>query len=230
MKNTGFCIYTKFNRPPCELVEAFADIPVANIGDCMNRTACLDSKLRPMNQARLLGTALTVKARPGDNLLTYKAIQLAQPGDVIVIAIQGETSNAIIGEIMITWAQSKGVAGFVVDGAIRDADVVKNMDIPVYAAGITPNGPYKEGPGEINIPIALHGMVVYPGDILVGDGDGVIAINPKEAANILKKAKAVVDKEAEIMKAIKSNNWDPSWIDKMLEDKGCTVIEGEWKR
>lgn len=229
MKNTGFCIYTKINRPSQELVKSFAGIPVANIDDCMNRSACLDAKIRPMNQAPLLGTALTVKARPGDNLLTYKAIQLAQPGDVIVIATQGETSNAIIGELMITWAQERGVAGFVIDGAVRDADALRNMDIPVYAAGVTPNGPYKEGPGEINVPVSLHGAVVNPGDILAGDGDGVIAISPKEAADIVAKAKAVIEKEAGIMKAIKENAWDTSWVDKMLKDKGCTIIEEEWK-
>lgn len=230
MKNAGFCIYTKINRPARELIDSFAAIPVANIDDCMNRTACLDAKIRPMNQARLLGTALTVKARPGDNLLTYKAIQLAQPGDVIVIATQGETSNAIIGELMITWAQRKGVAGFVIDGAIRDADAIANMSIPVYAAGVNPNGPYKEGPGEINVPVALHGVVVHPGDILVGDGDGVIAINPQEAAEILQKAKAVADKEAGIMKAIQADSWDTSWVDKMLIEKGCTILNEEWKR
>jgi RraA family protein len=229
MKNTGFCIYTKINRPPRDLVESFSNIPVANIGDCMNRSACLDAKIRPMNSTPLLGNALTVKCRPGDNLLVYKAIQIAQPGDIIVVAAQGETANATIGELMITWAQERGVAGFVIDGAIRDADAIKNMNIPVYAAGVNPNGPYKEGPGEINVPVALHGVVVKPGDILVGDGDGVIAIDPNEAPDILAKAKAVMDKEAGIMEAIKANNWDTSWVDEMLIQKGCTIIEEECK-
>ncbi|MBP2629238.1 MAG: Dimethylmenaquinone methyltransferase [Firmicutes bacterium] len=225
MTNTGFRIYTKINRPLNEVVEAFKGVPVANIGDCVNRSSCIDAKIRPMNGAPLLGTALTVKARPGDNLMLYKAIEMAQPGDVIVVAAQGEMANATVGELMITWAERKGVAGFIIDGAIRDVDAIKNMNIPVYAAGINPNGPYKEGPGEINVPVPLRGVVVRPGDILVGDGDGIIVIAPEEAADILEKAKAVTVKEAGFMKAIEANNWDVSWVEKMLKEKGCEFIE-----
>jgi len=224
MTNTGFRIYAKINRPSRELVEGFAGVPVANIGDCVNRSSCIDAKICPMNDAPLLGTALTVKARPGDNLLLYKAIEMAQPGDVIVVAAQGELANATVGELMITWAKQRGVAGLIIDGAIRDVDAIKNMDIPVYAAGITPNGPYKEGPGEINVPVSLRGVVVRPGDILVGDGDGVIVIAPEEAAGILEMAKAVAVKEAGFMKAIDANTWDVSWVDKMLKEKGCEFI------
>lgn len=229
MTNIGFRIFTKINRPSRELVERFAGIPVANIGDCMNRSACLDGKIRPMNETPLLGTAFTVRARPGDNLMLYKAIEMAKPGDVIVVAAQGEISNAITGELMITWAKARGIAGLIIDGAVRDAAVIRNMDFPVYAAGITPNGPYKEGPGEINVPVSLHGVVVRPGDIIVGDGDGVVVIDPQEATDILEKAKAVMDKETGIMKAIAANAWDMSWVDKMMKDKGCTIIEGEYK-
>ena len=172
-----------------------------------------------MNGAPLLGTA----ARPGDNLMLYKAIEMAQPGDVIVVAAQGEMANATVGELMITWAERKGVAGFIIDGAIRDVDAIRNMNIPIYAAGINPNGPYKEGPGEINVPVPLRGVVVRPGDILVGDG--VIVISPEEATGILEKAKAVTVKEIGFMKAIEANNWDVSWVDKMLKEKGCEFIE-----
>lgn len=229
MTNTGFRIYTEIHRPSNELIEGFSGVPVANIGDCVNRSSCIDAKIRPMNGAPLLGSALTVKARPGDNLMLYKAIEMAKPGDVIVVAAQGEMANATVGELMITWAEQKGVAGFIIDGAIRDADAIRNMNIPVYAAGITPNGPYKEGPGEINVPVSLRGVVVRPGDILVGDGDGVIVISPEEAAGILEMANAVAIKEAGVMKAIAANNWDVSWVDKMLKEKGCEFIEGACK-
>lgn len=228
MTNTGFRIYTKINRPSRHLVEGFRGIPVANIGDCMNRSACIDAKIRPLNEVPLLGTAVTVKARPGDNLLLYKAIEMAQPGDVIVVVVHAELSNAITGELMITRAKRRGIAGFVIDGAVRDSAAIKNMDIPVYAAGITPNGPYKEGPGEINVPVSLGGIVVKPGDILVGDADSVVVIAPWEAADILEKAKAVVTKEAEIMKAIEANSWDSSWVDKVLKEKGCEFIDAAW--
>jgi len=228
MTNTGFRIYTKFNRPSRSVVEGFKGIPVANIDDCMNRSACIDAKIRPLNKAPLLGTALTVKARPGDNLLLYKAIELAQPGDVIVVVGQGTLANAVIGELMITRAKKRGVAGFVIDGAVRDSDAIRTMDIPIYAAGITPNGPYKEGPGEINIPIALGGVVIKPGDILVGDADSVVVIDPREAIDIMNKAKSVVAKEVKIMKSIEDNSWDICWVDKMLMEKGCEFIEKAW--
>lgn len=228
MTNTGFRIYTKINRPSSDLVEGFKGIPVANIDDCMNRNACIDARIRPLNEALLLGTAFTVKARPGDNLLLYKAIELAQPGDVIVVAVHGELSNAVIGELMITRANRRGIAGFVIDGAVRDSEAINNMEIPVYAAGITPNGPYKEGPGEINVPVSLGGIVVKPGDILVGDADSVVVIDPREAADIMEKAKAVGVKENEIMRSIEANSWDTSWVDKVLKDKGCEFIEKAW--
>jgi RraA family protein len=228
MSNTGFRIYTKINRPLRHLVEGFKGIPVANIGDCMNRSACIDAKIRPLNDIPLLGTAFTVRARPGDNLLLYKAIEMAQEGDVIVVVGHGELSNAITGELMITRAQRRGIAGLIIDGAVRDSAAIKKMNISVYAAGITPNGPYKEGPGEINVPVALGGIVVKPGDILVGDADSVVVIDPWEAAAIMEKAKDVAVKEGKIMKAIEANEWDTSWVDKKLKEKDCEFVEEVW--
>ena len=157
----------------------------------------------------------------------HKAIDMALAGDVIVVAGEGGLSNAIIGELMIGWAQRRGVAGFIIDGAVRDAAVIRSLSIPVYAAGITPRGPYKDGPGEINVPVSLGGVVVNPGDILVGDADGVVVISPKEAQDILEKAKATVAKEADIMKSIKEGTWNRAWVDKTLKDKGCEFIDAE---
>lgn len=225
MANVGFRIYSKIDRPPRELVAGFAGIPVANIADNMNRLACVDAKIRPMNKAPLLGTAFTVKTRPGDNLLLHKALDMAKPGDVIVVAAQGDTVNSITGELMISWAKQRGLAGLIIDGAIRDAGAVRNMDIPVYAAGITPNGPYKDGPGEINVPVSCGGIMIKPGDILVGDEDSVVVIDPQDALQILEKAKTTVVKEARFMEEIKNGTWDRTWVDKMLNEKGCEYID-----
>jgi len=225
MANVGFRIYSKINRPPRELVAGFAGIPVANIADNMNRLACVDAKIRPMNKAPLLGTAFTVKTRPGDNLLLHKALDMAKPGDVIVVAAQGDTVNSITGELMISWAKQRGLAGLIIDGAIRGAGAVRNMDIPVYAAGITPNGPYKDGPGEINVPVSCGGIMIKPGDILVGDEDSVVVIDPQDAPQILEKAKATVVKETRFMEEIKNGTWDRTWVDKMLNEKGCEYID-----
>jgi regulator of RNase E activity RraA len=124
--NIGLRIRTKIDRPARALVEGFAGIPVANIADNMNRMSCIDAKIRPLNGAPLLGTAFTVKSRPGDNLLLHKAIDLAAPGDVIVVDAQGDTVNSVMGELMVLWARRRGVAGFVVDGAIRDAGTLRS--------------------------------------------------------------------------------------------------------
>jgi RraA family protein len=224
MKNTGLRVYTQVNRAPAELVRAFAGIPVANIGDNMNRRACLNARIRPLNASPLLGTAVTLKTNPGDNLMLYTAIELAAPGDVIVVDAQGDLSSAITGALMLTWAQTKGLAGIVIDGAVRDVAAVREMKMPVYAAGVTPNGPFKNGPGEVNAPVSCGGVTVKPGDIVVGDADGIVVIDPADAGDILAKARATIDKEAGIMAAIEKNAWDVSWVKKTLEDKGCEFI------
>ncbi|MCX7780104.1 MAG: RraA family protein [Negativicutes bacterium] len=230
MSNVGFRIYTKINRPSKELVESFRGLPVANIADEMNRFFCMDARIKPVNKTPLLGTAFTVRARTADNLLFHKALDLAQPGDVIIIDAQGDTVNSITGEIMMREARKKGLAGIVIDGAVRDFDALKEMDMAIYAAGITPKGPYKDGPGEINVPVSCGGVVVNPGDIVVGDSDGIVIINPKDAPVVLEKAKAKYAKEQAIFKAIEEGTRDKSWVDKELKARGCEIIDDYYKQ
>ncbi len=230
MSNAGCRIFLKMNRPSRELVEGFKGLPVANIADEMNRFFCVDARIKPYNTKPLLGTAFTVKARVADNLLLHKALELAQPGDVIIVDAQGDLANAITGEIMMTQAAINGLAGVVIDGAIRDAEAMKELDMPVYAAGVQPKGPYKDGPGEINVPVACGGVIVNPGDIVVGDADGIVIINPADAPVILEKAKAKLAKEQAIIQGIKDRvPRDKSWVDKALEKAGCEIIDGYYK-
>lgn len=226
MANPGFRIKMSIPRPDKSLVAAFAGIPVANIGDNMNRITCMNARIRPMNAARLLGCAFTVKVRVGDNLLFHKAIDMAEPGDIIVIDAQGENSYATFGELMIMWLRRRGITGVVVDGCIRDYDAISKMDdIAIYASGITPNGPLKEGGGEIGFPVMCGGLVVNPGDIVVGDADGIVVINAADAPDILQKARAHNAKEAKTMKDIENLAWDRTWVDAALKAKGCEFIE-----
>lgn len=226
MANPGLRVKAGFTRPDPALIKQFAGIPVANIGDNMNRICCMNARVRPMNAAPLLGCAFTVKVRAGDNLLFHKAIDMARPGDIIVIDAQNEQSYAIFGELMIMWLRKRGVTGVVVDGCIRDYDAISRMDtISVYATGITPNGPLKEGGGEINFPVMCGGLVVNPGDIIVGDSDGIVVINPADAPDVLKKAQAQNAKEAQTMKDIENLAWDRAWVDAALKAKGCEFIE-----
>lgn len=225
MINPGFRIKRSFPRPDRSLVEGFRGIPAANIGDNMNRVACMNARIAPLNATPLLGSAFTVKVRAGDNLMLHKAMDMAEPGDVIVIDAQNEHSYAITGELMVRWMWRRGLAGIIVDGCIRDVDSLRQMDFPVYATGATPNGPLKEGGGEINFPVVCGGLVVNPGDILVGDADGVAVINPADAAAVMAKAKAQNAKETQVMREIENLTWDRSWVDASLAAKGCEFVD-----
>ncbi|GMB00064.1 PilZ domain-containing protein [Pelosinus sp. IPA-1] len=223
MSNVGLRIFTHSNRPPKTLIEGFAGIPVANIADNMNRMSCMDAKIRPINEVPLLGPAFTVKARPGDNLMLHRALDLAEPGDIVVVDAQGDLTNAIMGELMALWAKQRGIGGFVIDGAIRDIGALKKMDLAIYAAGVTPAGPYKDGPGEINVPVACGGVVVNPGDILVGDEDGIVVINPRDAAELLEKSRAKSLTEMQTIEEIANMSWDRTWVEKALAERGVAV-------
>ena len=223
----GCRIKTHIDRPDRSLVEAFRGIPVANIDDCMNRLASVDAGLKPMNSTPLLGTAFTVRCPAGDNLMFHKALDLAQPGDVLVIAAGGSMSRALCGEIMVTYARSRGLAGFIVDGCVRDRDELTAFtDFAVYARGVIPNGPYKNGPGEINFPVAVGGQVICPGDILVGDGDSVLVIKPHEAEALAKEAAAVHKKEEGQIAGILSGKGFPRpFVDETLAKLGVEYVD-----
>lgn len=183
----GNRIFTEFERAPRELVEKFAGWPSSNINDMMNRLFCMRESVSRIGkqEKQLLGTAFTVKVPDGDNVFIHKALDMIQDGDVLVIDGNGCTSRSLMGEIMFTYAQNKGVRGIIVDGAIRDSDSLNQLDIPVYACAVTPQGPYKNGPGEIGAPVSCGGQVVFPGDILVGDADGVVVIHKEEAEKLV---------------------------------------------
>ncbi|MGE1062203.1 RraA family protein [Megasphaera paucivorans] len=225
MGNVGCKIIKDFKRPDRKVVELFKGMPVANIDDCMNRTAAVRSDIVPMNKTPLLGTAFTVKVPEGDNLMFHKAMDMAQPGDVIVIDAGGDVTRAIFGELMITYCHKRGLAGVILDGVIRDYDEIAAMDFPVYAKGAIPNGPYKNGPGEINTVISFGGKVICPGDIIIGDGDGIIVIKPEEAEELAAKTKQVMEKEAGIMdKIVNECSYVRPWVDEKLEEIGCEII------
>ena len=225
MSNVGFRILEVKNRPSKELVEAFRGLPVANIADEMNRMYCVNARIKSVNQIPLLGTAFTVKSRVGDNLMLHKAIDMARPGEIIVVDVQGDLTNSVTGEIMMRQVLKNGISGVVVDGAVRDIEALRELPLAIYAAGVQPNGPYKDGPGEINVPICCGGIVVKPGDILVGDADGIVVIDPQDAPEILEKAKEKYRQEQIKFKSIEEGTMDRSWVDKSLEKLGCEFIK-----
>ena len=220
----GFRICTREQVASKELVEAFSKLPVANVSDSMSRLSAAGAALRPMHASGgMAGVAITVKCRPGDNLMLHKAIDMAVPGDVIVVDAGGETTNALMGELMLAYAIKRGVVGFVLNGAIRDLDAFVETNLPTFAVGVTHRGPYKDGPGEINVPISLGGMVVNPGDIVIGDADGVLAVPLADAEEVLAKTEAKQDAEVRQMKAIAEGTNDRTWVDAALKKLGCAL-------
>ena len=208
-------------RPDAKLIAELAKMVTPHLSDSMERLYAGGPQLRPMHKGgKLAGPAYTVKTTPGDNLLVHKALDAAHKGDVIVVDAGGVCENAIIGELMMSRARQRGVAGIVIWGAIRDSAEIAAGTYPVYAAGVTHRGPYKNGPGEINVPINMAGMAVNPGDIIIGDADGLVAIPQEQAERILKSAQGILAKETAMMKEIESGTVDRSWVDKSLKEKG----------
>lgn len=224
--STGCKIITDYKRPNPELISRFKGMPVANIDDNMGRIAAVENSIVPIGKGQLLGSAFTVRVPQGDNLMFHAAMDLAKPGDVIVIDAGGFTDRAIFGELMAAYCKKRGIKGIVCDGAIRDKDSLSQMeDFPVYARSVTPNGPYKNGPGEINVPVVIGGKVVNPGDIVVGDEDGIIIISPEEAAMLADKTLEVQNKEAEIMRLIEEEGtYIRPWVQEKLDEIGCEVL------
>ena len=221
----GFRIARRARKVEASVVAKFKALPLANISDSMWRMAAGGPRLRPMHGGGVLaGAALTVKTRPGDNLMVHKAIDMAEPGDVIVVDAGGDLTAAIIGELMATHAETRGVAGFVINGAIRDSAVLQAGRFPVFAAGVTHRGPYKDGPGEINVTVALDGMVIEPGDLVLGDDDGVLCVPFAETGPIYAQARAKSEAEEKQRAAIKAGAVDRSWVDASLKRLGCEIL------
>jgi RraA family protein len=149
--------------------------------------------------------------------MIHRAFDFCRPGDVLVIDGGGELTQALMGDIMSSYAESIGIVGLVIDGAIRDVASLRSRDFPVYARGVTHRGPYKNGPGEINVPVTVGGMVVCPGDIIVGDEDGVLAIAQADAADVIERARQTEQKEAQALRSIAEGTFDRSWIAAQLE-------------
>jgi RraA family protein len=224
---SGFRILRRSACVAPALVEGFRPLPVANVSDVMARMTAAGPRLRPMHTPgiKLAGPALTVKTRPGDNLMIHKAIALAQAGDVIVVDAGGDLTNALIGELMLAQMVKRGLGGIVINGAIRDSAEIRAQDFPVFAAGVTHRGPYKDGPGEINVPIAIDGMVIAPGDLILGDDDGLLCVPLAEAETVLAAAAAKHAAEVKQIANIEAGTHDASWVDASLRRLGCEGLD-----
>lgn len=210
--------------PPMDasLRSRFALVSASQLADCTDLPQAPGSRLRPRHDGTfMVGCAVTVCTQPGDQLLVQKAIDLARPGDVIVVDGGGFSGRALVGEIMATLAAKRGIAGFVVDGAVRDLRFLQSQSLPVFSSEVSLCGPTRVGPGTMNMPVWISGMQVVPGDIVVGDEDGVVTIPRERVTEILAAAEALDGKERVTLAAVRSGDLDRRWIDDALRAGGC---------
>jgi RraA family protein len=193
-------VWQAHDRPPRSLVERFRGVPVATVGDAQERLWVLDGAINAMwPGAACVGPALTVYTRAGDNLAVHRALDLLEPGDVLVVNGQGDTTRALLGGLIAARAVQAGAAGIVVDGAVRDVDDIASVGLPVFARASTPAGPYKHGPAEVGAPVACGGVVCAPGDIVCGDADGVAVVPQPRAVRVADAIGEILRQEEELV-------------------------------
>ena len=226
----GKRIYLKREMPDPEIMAQFKTIPASNTADVMNRSCAMNPRIHLVSSPKeqmMVGPAYTVKCRAGDNLTLHAALNLCGEGDVLVVSNEEDETRALMGEVMMAYLRyTKKIAGIILDGPIRDIDEIGKWDFPVYCTGTTPGGPYKEGPGEINVPISCGGISVNPGDIILADPDGVIVIPRQDAATILEDAKKFQAADEKKLAAAKDGTANRAWVEKSLDEKGYEIIDG----
>lgn len=224
----GFRVRMNFPRPPAQLISDLAQFPTPEISDLLNRLYAVDPQVRCLTQScrRVHGPACTVKVFPGDNLMVHKALDVIEPGDVIIVDAGGSTLNAVLGDLISTKAKHRGAVGFVVDGLVRDLPSIEELAFPVFARGSSPIGPLHRGPGEINYSICCGGVVVNPGDIVIGDEMGVVIVPPDIAAELLHRITSHEQASADYLQSVRRGDFSNAWVDKILQEHQCPLIRG----
>ena len=216
----GFRYRETIDRPAQDLLKALGALAAANLSDGMNKFYTMDCGIRRMFPCpRMFGPAVTVKVRAGDNMMLHKAIELVSPGDILVVETQGCNAYAVMGELMVSSMAGMGVAGIVVDGTVRDLGDLEKIGVPVFARGTVCGAGDKDGPGEINFPISCGGVVVQPGDVVVGDGDGVVVVPAADIEIVLENARKKVAYEEKRKEEIKSGIFVKPGLDEILRQK-----------
>jgi len=220
----GLRVFTNVNRVPRERFEKLMGVTTGNVCDAMDRFGAMDYQIKPVDpKMKCVGTAIIVKARPCDNLIVYKALEIAQPGDVIVIGIYNYTASSTWGDLTSLIGKEKGLAGMVTDGLVRDVFGIKEVGLPVFSRGSIPTSPFKDGPGEVNVPITCGGVLIRPGDIIFGDVDGVVVIPQENVDQVVRKALQIGVDEEKKVKDIKSGHLIPDWVEKTLKERGYVI-------
>jgi 4-hydroxy-4-methyl-2-oxoglutarate aldolase len=205
-----------FKRATSTSIESLAALPSSVVGDALGRRIGLGPNVQALTRRnRFAGSALTVRCRAGDNLAALVSLESTQPGDVVVIACGGARDAAVVGGNYLAMAKIRGAVAVITDGLIRDLDEIEALEIPVFAAGLTPNGPFKSGPGQIGMPVAINDITINSGDILVGDPDGVVVVPQNRVSEAIAKAAAVKSREADMAKSLAKGEI-PDFISKII--------------
>ena len=222
----GFRIRNSYPNIDKALVDKFRTYETPDISDMLNRMYSMSCDLQNLvNDKPLVGVACTVKVYPGDNLMVHKALDVARPGDVIVVDAGGHTTNAVFGDLVAQKAAHRGIAGFIIDGLIRDIPGLIEIGLPIYSIGSSPKGPLHRGPGEINFPISCGGIVVNPGDLVAADSNGIVVVRnefAEDTANKLHERQASLEN---YIAEVKRGNFSNAWVDRLLDSCGCEVDE-----
>ena len=222
----GFRVRADYPAVEPTLIERLSQFDVPDISDSLNRLYALDTNIRCQNNRplRLSGSVCTVQVFPGDNLMVHKALDVARPGDVVVVAAHGDRStNAVLGDLICTKAKHRGIAGFIVDGLVRDMAGIDELDFPVFARGTTAVGPLHRGPGEINYPISCGGVVINPGDVVVANGAGVVVVPHAHVDEILDRLDAHQERLTSYLAAVQRGEFSNTWVDELLEANDCPI-------
>jgi RraA family protein len=223
----GFRIKESFARVDPKQILKLGDYSTPDISDQLNRLYAVHSEIRCLTGThhKLLGQSCTVKVFPADNLMVHKALDVAKPGDVIVIDAGASPMNAVIGDVICMKAKRRGIAGFVVDGFVRDLPAIMDLDFPVFARGTTAIGPLHNGPGEINYPICCGGVVVNPGDIIVADGGGVIVVSSEILSFLLDRLEADKERKKDYLDSVRRGEFSNVWVEEILRSGKCEVVK-----
>lgn len=222
----GFRVRYEIQRPDPKIVEEFSTYAAPDISDLINRLYTMSPELKNLsNKKKICGPACTVKVFPGDNLMVHKALDVAKPGDVVVIDTSGNRTNAVLGDLVSNKAKHRGIHAFVIDGLVRDIAGIRETELPVFAAGVSPIGPMHRGPGELNYSISCGGIVVNPGDIIVGDEDGVVVVRQEFAVEVLGRLREQKAKQEKYVEQVKQGIFSNDWVDTTLEQSNCLLEE-----
>ena len=215
-----------FPRPSENFVKRLSESPTGWVVDANGRRGALDYRVRPLTRAmRFCGVALTVQSRARDNLAPYAAIQYAKPGDVIIVATDAYEEASVVGDILLGMAKNRGVCALVTDGMVRDIDGLNAVGIPVFARGLSPNSPYKDGPGTIGLPISLAGVTVNAGDVITGDQDGVVVVAREALESVLSALADVKAKEHKMEALVAEGATFPPGMEELIAEKGVRFLD-----